>query len=180
MRRNMERIPTDASSATTLFTRSAIPEALTQLPRQWWRVILCTVMEMGFSNTIKTLLVLHRLTSILASKKRKLDPRSGLALTSPHSKNVSFYGDCFRQRQRFKQLQLIVALRAGREFDWRDVRVAKDQCGRLGSWARYGPITIRARGSTCPLLTRVGLKHHGRGAKRDLGLCSYSTQWRPF
>jgi len=28
-------------------------------------------MEMGFSDTIKTVLVVHRLTAILASKKRK-------------------------------------------------------------------------------------------------------------
>jgi hypothetical protein len=26
---------------------------------------------------------------------------------------------------------------AGREFDWPDGRVAKDRCGRFGSWARY-------------------------------------------
>jgi hypothetical protein len=68
----------------------------------------------------------------------------------------------------------------GREFDWPDGGVANDRCGRFAPWARYCPITIRAPGGTSPLLTRVRLKHHGRGADWDLGLCSYATQWRPF
>jgi hypothetical protein len=81
--KNMERIPTDASAATR--PRSAIPEALTQLPRQLWRVILRTVMEMGFSNTIRTALVLHRLTPILATKNSSGIPVQTSRIFRPHT-----------------------------------------------------------------------------------------------
>jgi len=67
-------------------------------------------MEMGFSDTIKTVLVVHRLTPILASKKRKLDLSSDLALTSPHWKTSVFMAIVsVNVGAGIKQRQLIVA-----------------------------------------------------------------------